>query len=386
MFRYLYKGIIAVLLAILMTALAAVPVLAADIRGGETITVASGEVVNGDMYLAGSDITINGTVNGDVWAAARTITINGTINGAVTAAAQTIAINGTVARSARIAGQALIVSGTIKTDLFAFGATLDITDKAKVGSDLILGCSTAKIAGQIDGNINGGGGDVVISNSVGGNVKLQVDKLTIASTASIQGNLDYTSETAATIQTGAKVSGKVTQTIPEPEGKDAKVAAAAIATAIMWKVLGFAMALVAGIIIIFTVRRRITSMADAIKTNPLSSLGWGALILFVTPIAAIIVCCTVIGLPVGIIALVLYGIAIYLSQIPVALCIGRLIIGRFREVESSGIMVGSLATGLAILTVVRLIPVIGFLVGLATAIFGLGSLVSSRITLRAEPR
>jgi hypothetical protein len=127
-------------------------------------------------------------------------------------------------------------------------------------------------------------------------------------------------------------------------------------------------------------------MADAIKTNPLSSLGWGALILFVTPIAAIIVCCTVIGLPVGIIALVLYGIAIYLSQIPVALCIGRLIFGRFREVESSGIMIGTLATGLAILTLLRLIPVIGFLVGLATAIFGLGSLVSSRITLRAEPR
>ena len=127
-------------------------------------------------------------------------------------------------------------------------------------------------------------------------------------------------------------------------------------------------------------------MADSIKSNPLSSLGWGALILVATPIAAIIVCCTVIGLPAGIISLVLYGIAIYLSQIPVALCIGRLIIGRFREVESKGIMVGTLATGLAILAILGCIPIIGFIVGLATAIFGLGSLISSQIKVRTEPR
>lgn len=137
---------------------------------------------------------------------------------------------------------------------------------------------------------------------------------------------------------------------------------------------------------LFTTRQRITSMADSIKSNPVSSLGWGALLLFATPIAAIIVCCTVIGLPLGIIGLVLYGIAIYLSQIPVALCIGRLIIGRFREVESKGIMVGAMATGLAILTLLMWIPILGFLIGLATAIFGLGSLISSQIKLRAEPR
>ena len=386
---YFLKGFVALLLAVLLTALMAVPVMAADMRGGQAITIASDEVVNGDLYVAGSDIIINGTVNGDVWAAGRTVTINGTINGAVTVAAQFITLNGPIARSARIFGQVLIISSSIKTDLVAFAATMDITSKAKIGSDLILGCGTAQIDGQVDGSITGGAGEATISNSVGGNVKLEVNKLTVASTASIQGNLDYTSKTEAIIQAGAKINGKISHATPAPEGKkgdEKAIAAAGIASAILWKVLGFIMALVVGIIIIFTGRRRITSMADAIKTNPLSSLGWGALILFVTPIAAIIVCCTVIGLPVGIISLVLYGIAIYLSQIPVALSIGRLIIGRFRVVESSGMLVGTLATGLAILTVLGLIPIIGFLIGLGTAIFGLGSLVASKIKLRAEPR
>jgi cytoskeletal protein CcmA (bactofilin family) len=390
MSKHILKGLIACIIAMLLTAFAAAPVLAADVRSGDTVTVASGEVVDGDLYAVGGDIVINGTVNGDIWAAGRTITINGTVNGAITIAGQTVIVNGPVARSARLAGQSLVINNNIKTDLVAAGATIDVGNKARIGSDLLFGCGTVNIAGQVDGNIKGGASEITISNGIGGNIKIEVETLTIASTADIQGSLDYTSENEANIQSGAKIGGKVTHQIPEAkkraEAAGFWIAAASIASAIMWKILSFVMALVVGIIIIFTARRRIVSLADSIKSNPLSSLGWGALILFVTPIAAIIVCCTVIGLPVGIISLVLYGIAIYLSQIPVALCIGRLIIGRFREVESRGIMVGTLTTGLAILAILGWIPIIGFLVGLATAIFGLGSLVSSQIKVRAEPR
>jgi len=374
-------------MAILLTAFGSVPVMAADIRSGDTVDINSGEVINGDLYAVGGDITINGTVNGDVWVAGRTITINGTVKGAITIAGQIITVNGPVARSARLAGQTIVVNNSIKTDLVAAGSTVYLGNDAIIGTDLLLGCGTAKIAGQIDGNISGGASEITISNGVGGNIKIEAENLTIASTANIQGSLDYTSENEANIQPGAKIGGKVTHQIPEQaEAAWPFIAAAGIASTIMWKILSFLMALVIGLIIIFTVRRRITSMADSIKSNPLSSLGWGALILVATPIAAIIVCCTVIGLPAGIIGLVLYGIAIYLSQIPVALCIGRLIIGRFREVESKGIMVGTLATGLAILTILGCIPIIGFIVGLATAIFGLGSLISSQIKVRTEPR
>ena len=125
-------------------------------------------------------------------------------------------------------------------------------------------------------------------------------------------------------------------------------------------------------------------MADSIRMYPLPSLGWGAVILFATPIAAIMVCFTVVGIPIGLIALALYGIAVYLSQIPVALLIGRLIIRRSTEVESKGLLVGVLALGLVILIILRLIPFLGFWIGLATALFGLGAVVVSERRLRVE--
>ena len=125
-------------------------------------------------------------------------------------------------------------------------------------------------------------------------------------------------------------------------------------------------------------------MADSKKGNLWLNLGWGAIILFLTPIAAIVICFTVIGIPLGLITLALYGIALYLSQIPVALCIGRTIIKRSRETESKSMQVGAFAAGLAILAVLRAIPFIGFFIWLAAALFGLGTLVTSKKSLRLE--
>ncbi|MCK4331752.1 MAG: hypothetical protein KAW81_04245, partial [Dehalococcoidia bacterium] len=62
-----------VLVAISVTFLTSAPVLAADLRSGDTITVASGEVVDDDLYIAGESIVIDGTISGDLWAVGRTI-------------------------------------------------------------------------------------------------------------------------------------------------------------------------------------------------------------------------------------------------------------------------------------------------------------------------
>jgi hypothetical protein len=84
---------------------------------------------------------------------------------------------------------------------------------------------------------------------------------------------------------------------------------------------------------------------------------------------------------VGLIGLTLYGIAIYLSQIAVGLFIGYWIIGYFSKVESRGVLVGALALGFTILTLLKLIPYVGFpWLWLATVLFGIGAMALSQKT------
>jgi len=144
------------------------------------------------------------------------------------------------------------------------------------------------------------------------------------------------------------------------------------------------MTLVLGIFIVLLAPRRVKAVTESIRTRPWANLGWGAIILIVTPIAALIACITIIGLPLGLIALALYTIAICLTQLFVGLFIGQLIIGGSRGVESRAALVGALVLGLAILSILRLIPYLGAVIWLATILFGLGAILVSGRKLRTE--
>jgi cytoskeletal protein CcmA (bactofilin family) len=386
MSKHICKGLVAILIVTLLMIFTAVPVLAFDARSGARITVASGEVVEDDLYVAANTVTIDGTVNGDLWAGGSIITVNGVVNGSVMAGGRTVNINGDIDHAVRAAGETININGDVSGDVIVVCSEVNIASTARIGGDLLFGAGIARIDGPVEGNIKGNGGEVTLSNRVNGNVELEVESLTILSTANIGGDLNYTSKEEADIQSGAQIAGATTHKLPEVKKDWTKVFPFVLFFGALGKVLGFLMALVAGLVIILLAPRKLTSVAEAIGSKPGPSAGWGAVILFVTPIAAILVCLTIIGIPVGLIALVLYGIAIYLAQIPVGLFIGRWIIGRFRAVEGRAIMVGALATGLVIIKLLELIPYFGFLVGLAVVLFGLGAAVVAERKRRAEAR
>ena len=388
MSKHVLRGLAGILTFVIMMMLTAAPVLAFDARSGETVTVDSQEVVDDDLYIGASTIIIDGMVNGELWAAGYTITVNGVVNGSAMVAGNMISISGDIGHAVRAAGQTISISGNVNGDLIVFGSAVNVASTATVKGDLFVGAGNVRIDGLVEGDIKGGGSEVTIGNGVKGNVELEVDSLTILSTANIEGDLTYTSEKEADIQSGAQIGGATTHNLPPVKEEPAK---AFPPFGIVGKVIRFLMALVTGLVIILIAQRRLTSIADAIGTRPGASAGWGALIVFVAPIAAVLVCFTVVGIPVGLIALGLWGMALYLAQIPVGLFIGRCIIGRFRAVEGKAIMVGALALGLVLLKLLGLLlgliplPGLGFFIGLAVVgVFGLGAVVVSERKRRAE--
>ncbi|MFW6118566.1 MAG: hypothetical protein ACOC6R_03635 [Chloroflexota bacterium] len=384
MLRHIGRGLAVILIVTLLMILSAASVLAFDARSGMAVTVASGEVVDDDLYVAAETITIDGTVDGDLWAAGNTITVNGIVNGSVMAAGRIVNINGDISHAVRAVAETININGDVGGDVIAGCGKANIASTARISGDLLFGADIASIDGLIEGNIKGNGREVIISNQVNGNVELKVESLTILSTGNIGGDLSYTSEQEADIYPGAQIAGATTHTLPEVKKDEAEGFPFAPLTGGLSKLISLLMALVTGVVIIFLAPKKLTSITDAIGTRPGPSAGWGAMILFLTPIAAVIVCLTIIGIPVGLITLALYGIALYLAQIPVGLFIGRWIIGHFRVVENKAIMVGALAVGLAILKLLSLIPYFGFFVGFVVVLFGLGAVVAAERKRRAE--
>ena len=365
-----------IVITTLLMLFSATTVLAFDARSDDTINIPEEEITNDDLYAGANVITIDGTINGDVWAAARTISIGGLVDNSVMAIAQTIDISGDIGHTVRVVGETVSISGDIAGDLFIAGNKITIADNAHIKGDLLLGGGVILVNGIVDGDIKGGGGEITIGNKVGGDINLEVSELTILSTANIKGNLTYIGENRAEVQSGAQINGITTHKLSEAKEDQPDSFFLALLSSIKMKLIGFLMALLAGLLIILIAPKRLASIAESISSRPGPSVGWGALLLFATPIAAVVICITIIGLPVGLITLALWGIAIYLAQIPVGLFLGQWIISHFRDVEDNrGIMIGALATGLIILKLLSLIPHLGFFVGLAIVLFGLGSVI-----------
>ena len=373
------RGLAVIPILVLLIIIAATPTWAADLRGSDdTIVIGSGEVIDDDLYLAANRVVINGTVNGDVLCAGDTITVGGNINGSIMAIGSTINIDGQVTRSARVAGSTIVIRGSVGGDLVVAGSRVDLTSSSEIGRDLVFAADTIDVETLIGSDIQGYGSKVNLSDGVIGNVKVGVERLTIANTANIHGNLIYTSENEANIEPGAQIGGTVSHKIPE-------VREPIIPKIGVWgRVIAFLMTLITGIVIILIVPRRSKAVATSIRRKPLLSLGWGAIILFATPIAAIVTFITVVGVPVGLIGLALYGIAIYLSQIAVGLFIGYLIISSFGNVDSRGVLIGAFTLGFALLTLIKLIPFVGFPIWLATVLFGIGAMIMSQKMIKEE--
>ncbi len=375
----------------LLLAVTAVPVLAFDMRSSDSVNVGGGEVVNEDLYLAGRTVSSNAAVNADVFAAGQTVTIGGSVANGVTVAGQTVIISGDVGYGVRAAGSTVSIDGAIGRDLLVGSSDLVIGNDASVAGDLAFGASTATITGKVDGNVIGGAQTLIIDGTIGGNVTVQVGTLDIRPDAVITGNLNYTAPTEATIPSGV-VGGTVvfTQRTNSNAQRDVQrgfgaLAPLALFAGLTWKLIAYLMAFITGLVLILVAPKRMADASSAIRTQTGAVAGYGAIALLVTPLAAIVVCITIVGLPVGIITMLLWGILLYLSQLPVSLFIGHMILGRHKPLEHKGFMIGSLALGLLLVALARAIPFVGFLVALATALFGFGAfVVAGRNWLRAR--
>jgi cytoskeletal protein CcmA (bactofilin family) len=358
--------LISLVLALL---LAVYPVSAADFRSGDTIEVASGETVNDDLYIGAGTATINGTVNGDLIVAGGAVNVNGRVAGSVLAAGGNLNLNGQVDGSVRVAGGQAQISGRIGRDLVWTGGMLSVGQEATIAGEMVGGGGSASMAGTITKGIRGGFANLAISGRVGGDVDIEVDQLTITSTATIAGQVIYRSDTPARIDPGAKVTGPVTQR-PATQHQERERPGFNFG---FW-LLGLLMALLAGALFILAFPVLAVALAATNRRWPLPTLGWGAVILFGAPIVAVLLLITVIGIPLSLALVALYIAALWFAQIPVALFIGTWIITRFRPVVGRGALILALLLGLVILSILTAIPFLGTIVGFFIIVFGIGAL------------
>jgi len=352
---------------------------AADLRQGSDVTVGSGETVNDDIYAGAGTVSIDGTVNGSVIAGGGTITVTGTVTRDLIVGGGTINVSGHIGGSIIAAGGNVTVTGPIAQDLVVTAGRVDVGSAATIGRDLVVAGGTATISAPIARRVQMTSGSLTLRNRVGGDVRGRVDHLKLDG-AQIGGNLDYTSNNSVEQVNGAHVTGTITRHTPTDRGGDA-------GNGFLGWLRGLIGIFALGLLLIFLFPALSSRAIDTERAQPWASLGIGAGILVITPIVALIV--FVIGILIGGWWLGLLLIPLWILALAIGYAISGFLLGRliFARLGWGGYHDAlALLGGLFVLTVVGLIPVIGWLVGLVAIVFGAGALALVVATRRAWMR
>jgi len=357
----------AVVMAAALCALALPPpAAAADTEHGKpNYTLAAGQVVKTDLIVAADRTVIDGDVDGDLIAWSRNITVNGHVKGDVLGWGQAVTINGTVDGNVRAACQTLTISGTVGRNAMAWSGDVNLDQKGKVGGSATIGAGNGELNGTVGGDVLAFIGELEIDGPIGGNVRVRSGNFSIGSHAVIDGTTKYEGDKAAEVAAGAKLASPLEFT-RHKHGPDRT------SRHYYWhQALHWGASFVFGLVLLLIAPAFFYDVKNAFKkVGPTSGLG--VLFLLATPVAAILVCITIVGIPVGIAVLFLYVIAIYSAQVFVGAWLGEKILG---AAVGLGPALGRLALGLAIIRVLRIIPYLGALVGAVVVVWGLGALV-----------
>jgi cytoskeletal protein CcmA (bactofilin family) len=338
------------------------------------IVLSRDETVNKDYFAAGNTVTVSGTVNGDAYVAGGNVIVDGTINGDLLTAGGNVVIRGRVANDIRAAGGQVTVSGEVGNSVTVAGGNITITDGARIGGSLVGAAGNLSTFAPIGRGATLAGGQVIIGNMVGGDVAATVGQITLTPGAVVNGNLEYWSSNRARIQSGAQVTGAVTQRVPPQPAEAAPKDIGRIITraVIIAKLISLISYFVAGLLLIYFFPVHVRRTVAVIRERPWLSLGTGFLAVILIPIIIVLLFMTIIGIPIALILLAAFLILLYLARIYAAVWLGRLILGYGRSEDK---LVWAFLIGLVIYELVTLIPIVGWIIGALVVFLGLGAVL-----------
>jgi cytoskeletal protein CcmA (bactofilin family) len=346
-----------------------------EIRHNEDgpVTVAADETINDTLLAMGKTVTIDGTINGDLLAFGSEVTVRGNITGNLVTGAQSITIEGTVGGTVLSGAENLsLTSARIGRDFYGFGNDVDIGEGASItGNAMGFARTAVDVAGRVGTDFKGFSDQVTVSGAVEGDVDGFGNTVAVQSTARVGGNVTGHVNRAGdlSVADGATVGGSVSEQLVEREQRRNHYETLGYYRGQLIRLAG---AFVTGLLLLWVVPAlREASLPDAMAV--LRSVGIGLAAAVTLPVAALIVCFTIVGIPLGVLTFMLGAIGLYFSKTVIAQIIGRVVL---RNRPTAPHYAFTLLLGLVIVIVAINLPWIGWLVSLLLTLTGFGLIVS----------
>lgn len=357
-------GLLCVVLAMPMPA--QVPINAADIvqRDMGNDRFAAGKLllierpVSGDLIAAGSEIEVAAPVVGDALLVAGSIVVSKAVGQSVYAAAGKVLINDSVGRNARVAG-----------------GQVEFSPISEVAGNVSVSGGQIELKGKVKGYVQAAGGRVFIDAIIVGNVEATSGQIELGPNAKITGLFRYASREPLKRDPAALTNGGVEVFEapggwPVPENVEHTMGRSG---SWIWTI---GLLLIAALLMA-TLPNFYSRVAETLRTRPGLSVLIGFVSLVCIPIAALLFLITIIGVPLGLIAILFYVLLLLVGYVSAGMSLGGWVMKRLKSDYANSALwrVGGAVAGVLVISFLARIPWVGAWVVLIALIAGSGALM-----------
>lgn len=323
-------------------------------------------LVQDNQYIMNNEDTIiDYNVSGDVYIMCNgKVTISSTIYGNVFVLAKELIISETgYVNSLYSISESATIDGSVDTTIYSVCKEFNQSNTSTIWRDIFLTAETAKINGTIERNANISAGTVSLSDNT-----------------YIKGNFNYTSKERATISEGARIEGKNNFTMQEETDENVYVYTAKDL------ILDFILSTIKYIVVVLAIffllkwlaPKSINNTGALLKNDVGLIASSSALVLFLTPIAAITLLFTKIATSLSFITMILYVLLLMLCTKFTIIGISQIIKEKLTNWKCNDILKQVLIICGLVLAykLLKLIPLIGFILHFAIGFFGLGIMLA----------
>ena len=266
-------------------------------------------------------------------------------------------------------------------DLAIVGATAILKEGSRVNGDIALIGGVLRVSGTITGNIQ----------ALGGSVELM-------QTAVVDGSL-FNFSSNLTQQDGAVINGQQISSLPfkfnfgnitVPETPGIVInpfqRIAGFVGKLLWSILQILALSALAMLVVLLVPKSTERMAKSISKQPFVHWGIGLLSVFSIPVILVILMITIILIPISLVGFIIFALSMIYGWIALGYTVGSRLFSNKNHSLSPAVIAG---LGTLIITVIArfaaIVPCVGWTVGAALSLFGLGAIVLTRFGTRDYP-
>ncbi|WP_371168235.1 hypothetical protein [Aliiroseovarius sp. 2305UL8-7] len=339
----------------------------------------------GSAYMAGDNVTLSGKAVDDAFVAGNTVVISAPVDGTAHAGGRSVSISGPVGKGVYAAGVNVNIAGTVGGDAQLVGDTVLITDA--IGGDLRVAAQRVEINGAIGNSALVAAENIMLTDAIAGDASFSTDNIVFGENAKIEGKLFLYSDDPSAITIPAsvvpedRIERRATNEFDanaNPDGGATLERSGGGWGSWIWGkitsifVLAALATLIAALAPAFLLALRVRTLETPVRALwmgflTISALA-GSLFLFAMTGFGILL------IPASIILAVLLGIAGYVVGTYI-LGVGVLGVASRPLPETLGERAIAALVGAVAITILAMIPYIGWIAMLAVAVTGAGALI-----------